>query len=88
MVVQECGPTRDPPQPTSIGMGLHIGNEVSLMHAADDTGDVPNRPNVHNMIDAFHEHSMGPELRQRIVVQIHGRDSALGYSSQKNWPWG
>ena len=47
VVEQECGPTRDPPQPASIDMGLHIGNEGSLMYAADDAGDVPHRPNVH-----------------------------------------
>ena len=45
MVEQECGPTRDPPQPASIDMGLHIGNGVSL-DAADDAGDVPHRRNV------------------------------------------
>jgi hypothetical protein len=33
-------------QSASIDMGLHIGNGVSL-HAADDTGDAPHRPNVY-----------------------------------------
>ena len=42
----KCGPTRDPSQPASIDMGLNVGNEVSLMHVADDTGDVLHRPNV------------------------------------------
>jgi hypothetical protein len=46
VVEQECGPTRDPSQPASIDMGLNVGNEVSLRHVADDTGDVPHRPNV------------------------------------------
>ena len=46
VVEQERGPTRDPPQPASIDLGLNIGNDVSLMHVADDTGDVPHRPNV------------------------------------------
>ena len=87
MVEQECGPTRDPPQPASINMGLNVGNEVSLRHVADDTGDVPHRPNVPTT-DVPREVSVAPELRQRIVVQIHGRDFALGHSSQKNWPWG
>ena len=41
----KCSPTRDPSQPASIDMGLNVGNEVSLMHVADDTGDVPHRPN-------------------------------------------
>ena len=47
VVEQERGPTRDPPQPASIDMGLNVGNEVSLMHVADDTGDAPHRPKVH-----------------------------------------
>ena len=87
MVVQERGPTRDPPQPASIDMGLNVGKEVSLMHIANDTGDVPHRPNVPTT-DVPREYSVAPELRQRIVVQSHGWDFALGYSSQKNWPWG
>ncbi len=40
VVEQECGPTRDPPQPVSIDIGLHVGNGVSP-DAADDTGDAP-----------------------------------------------
>ena len=44
MMEQECSPTRDPPQPVSIDMGLHI---VSDTDAADDTGDSPHRPNVY-----------------------------------------
>ena len=83
MVEQECGPTRDPPQPASIDLGLNVGNEVSLMHVADDTGDAPHRPNVH-MTDVI----MWQLSWQRLVVQIHGWDFVLGYSSQKNWPWG
>ena len=45
VVEQESVPTRDPPQPASIDIGLHVGNDVSLLHVADDTGDVPHRPN-------------------------------------------
>ena len=42
-------------------MGLNIGNEVSLMHVADDTtGDVPHRLNVH-MTDVPREYSVAPE---------------------------
>ena len=67
--------------------GLNVGIDVSLMHVADDTGDVPHRPNVPTT-DVPREYSVAPELRQRIVVQSHGWDFALGYSSQKNWPWG
>ena len=48
-------------------MGLQIGNGVSL-DAADDAGDVPHRRNV-RVSDVPCD-----ELRQRIVVQIHGRD--------------
>ena len=83
MVEQECGSTRDPPQPASIDMGLNVGNEVSLMHVADDTGDAPHRPKVH-MTDVI-EWCLS---WQCLVVQIHGRDFVLRYSSQKNWPWG
>ena len=43
VVEQECVPTRDPPQPASIDIGLHVGNDVSLMHVADDTTP-PERP--------------------------------------------
>ena len=46
MVEQECGPTRDPPQPVSIDIGLHVGNGVSP-DAADDTEDAPHRPNAY-----------------------------------------
>ena len=88
MVEQECVPTRDPPQPASIDLGLNIGNDVSLMHVADDTGDMSHRPNAHHTTDAPREYSVAPELRQRIVVQSHGWDFAPGHSSQKNWPWG
>ncbi len=38
VVELECGPTRDPPQPASIDMGLLIEHGVSP-DAADDTGD-------------------------------------------------
>ena len=34
---------RDPLQPASIGMGLHIGNGASI-DAADDARDVPHHP--------------------------------------------
>ena len=88
MAERERGPTRDPPQPMLTDLGLNIGDDVSLMHVADDTGDVPHRPNVH-MTDVPRECSVAPELRQRIiVVQIHGWDFTLGHSSQMNWPWG
>ena len=53
-------------------MGLHIGNGVSL-DAADDAGDVPHRRNV-RVSDVPCDGRTAPELRQRIVVQIHGRD--------------
>jgi hypothetical protein len=59
VVVQECGPTRDPPQPASIDMGLHVGNSVSP-DAADDTGDAPNRPNVY-VTDVPRDNSVAPE---------------------------
>jgi len=81
---RERGPTRDPPQPMLTDLGLIIGDDVSLMHVADDTGDVPHRPNVH-MTDVPRECSVVSELRQRIVVQIHGWDFTLGHSSQMNW---
>ena len=55
----------------SIDMGLNVGNEVSLMHVADDTGDVLHRPNVPTT-DVLREVSVASELRQRIVIQIHG----------------
>jgi len=67
--------------------GLNVGNDVSLMHVADDKGDMPHRPNVPTT-DVSREYSVAPELRQRIVVQSHGRDFAFGHRSQKNWPWG
>ena len=43
---QECGPTRDPPQPASIDMGPSIGNDGGP-NAADDMKDVPHHPNVY-----------------------------------------
>ncbi len=46
MVELECGPTREPPQPASIDMGLLIEHGVSP-DAADDTGDAQFRPNVY-----------------------------------------
>ncbi len=64
MVEQEWGPTRDPPQPASIDMGLNVGNEVSLRHVADDTGDVPNRLNVY-VTDVPRDDSVAPERRNR-----------------------
>ena len=73
MVVQERGPTRDPPQPASIDMGLNVGKEVSLMHVADDTGDGLHRPEVH-LTDAI----VWRLSWQCLVVQIHGRDFVLG----------
>ena len=59
MVEQECVPTRDPPQPASIDMGLHVGNGVSL-DAADDTGDAPYRLNVY-VNDVPRDDSEAPE---------------------------
>jgi hypothetical protein len=73
VVVQERGPTRDPPQPASIDMGLNVGNEVSLMHVADDTGDALHRPEVH-LTDAI----VWRLIWQCLVVQIHGWDFVLG----------
>ena len=46
VVERERGPTREPPQPVSIDMGLLIGNGVSP-DAADDTGDAPHRQNAY-----------------------------------------
>ena len=57
MVEQECGPTRDPPQPASIDMGLNVDNGVSPPDAADNTGD---RPNVY-VIDVPRDDSVVPE---------------------------
>ncbi len=59
MVEQECGPTRDPPQPASIDMRLLIGNGVSP-DAADDTGDARHRPNVY-VTDVPCDVSVAPE---------------------------
>ena len=59
VVEQECGPTRDPPQPVSIDMGLHVGNGVSP-DAADDMGDAPYRPNVY-VTDVQRDDSVAPE---------------------------
>jgi hypothetical protein len=56
-------------------MGLHIGNGVSL-DAADDAGDAPHRRNV-RVSDVPRDYSVAPELRQRKVIQIHGRDFTL-----------
>ena len=56
VVEQECGPTRDPPQPVLIDIGLHIGNGVSP-DAADDTGD---RRNVY-VTDVPRDDSVAPE---------------------------
>jgi hypothetical protein len=56
---QECGPTRDPPQPVSIDIGLHVGNGVSP-DAADDTGDAPHRPNAY-VIGIPRDDSVAPE---------------------------
>ncbi len=64
MVEQECDPTRDPSQPASIDMGLNVGNEVSLRHVADDTGDVPHRLNVY-VTDIPRGNSVAPERRNR-----------------------
>ena len=46
VVERERGPTREPPQPVSIDMGLLIGNGVSP-DAADDKGDAPQRQNAY-----------------------------------------
>ena len=59
VVEQDCGPTRDPPQPVLIDIGLHIGNGVSP-DAADDTGDVPHRPIVY-VTDVPRDDSVAPE---------------------------
>jgi hypothetical protein len=56
----ECVPSQNPPQPAAIGMGLHIGNDVSP-DAAEDTGeDAPHRPNVH-VTDVPRDDSVAPE---------------------------
>jgi hypothetical protein len=57
---RERGPTRDPPQPMLTDLGLNIGDDVSLMHVADDTGDVPYRPNVY-VNDVPRDDSGAPE---------------------------
>ncbi len=51
---------RDPRQPASIDMGLHVRNGVSL-NAADDTGDAPYRPKVY-VNDVPRDDSEAPEL--------------------------
>ena len=47
-------------------------------NAADDAEEVPHRPNIY-VTDVSRGDSVAPdEHRKRIVVQVHGRDFALG----------
>jgi hypothetical protein len=50
---------RDPLQPASIDMGLHIGNGVSI-DAADNARDVPHHPNIY-VTDVPRDGSVAPE---------------------------
>ena len=57
---EEFGPTREPPQPASVDLGLHIGNGVRLYAAGDTEDDVPHRLNVY-ITDNPSDCSVAPE---------------------------
>ena len=81
VVEQERSPTRDPPQSVSSNMSPRIGNGGGLLNAANDTEDVPHRPDV-CVTDAPREDSGAREQRQRLVVQVHRQYFAPRHSSQ------
>jgi len=67
-------------------MGLLIGNGVRP-DAADDTGNAPYRLNVY-VNEVTRDDSGAPGYRKCIVVQVHGRDFALGQLPILNCrPW-
>ena len=80
MTERERGPTRDPPQPVLTDMGPPTSNGGGPPDAADDMEEELHRPSVYET-DPPREESATPERKNRIVVQIHGHDYALGHSS-------
>ena len=76
VVEQECGPTRDPPQSVSIDIGLRIEND-----GGPDAADLSHSQSV-SEIDNSRNKNVAQEQRPRIVVPVHGRDNALGHSSE------
>ena len=80
MVERERGPTRESPQPVSIDMGPHTYNGGGP-DAVADTEEELHRLGVYET-DPTRDRSAAPGRKNRIVVQIHGHDYALGQSSQ------
>jgi hypothetical protein len=81
VVEQERSPTRDPPQSVSSSRSLRTGDGGGPRNAPVDAEDVPHRPDV-CVTDAPGDEREAREQRQRLVVQVHGIDFALGHSSQ------
>jgi hypothetical protein len=79
MAERERGPTRDPPQPVLTDMGPP-GSNGDCPDAADATEEELNRMSGYET-DPPRDESATPERKNRIVVQIHGHDYALGHSS-------
>ena len=82
VVEQERSPTRDPPQSvSSSSRSPRTGDGGGPRNAPVDAEDVPHRPDVY-VTDAPGDEREAREQRQRLVVQVHGLDFALGHSSQ------
>ena len=79
MAERERGPSRDPPQPVLTDLGPPYSNGGSP-DAASDTKEELHRQGVYKT-DPQRDESAAPDRKNRIVVQIHGHDYALGHSS-------
>ena len=67
MAERERGPTRDPPQSVSSSRSPRIGNGGGLLNDANDTEDVPHRPDA-CVTDAPGDEREARDQRQSIVV--------------------
>jgi hypothetical protein len=65
-------------------MSPRIGNGGGQLNAANDTEDVPHRPDV-CVTDAPRDEREAREQRQRLVVKVHGQDFAPRHSSQPDY---
>jgi hypothetical protein len=66
-------------------MSPRIGNGGGLLNAANDTEDVPHRPNICDERATPRDEREAREQRQRLVVQVYGQDFAPRHSSQPDY---